>query len=91
MERHFRITVRGQLSSGFADLFGDVTTSLANDRTVIAGCAIDRSHLEGILSHLRDLGLEMVAVETCPSAVNRTSTGTQRDGSRMTPMEGEQL
>jgi hypothetical protein len=76
MERHFRITVRGHLSSGFADLFGDVTMSMVDGATVIAGRAIDQSHLEGILAHLRDLGLEMIAVETRSSAAPQASTGT---------------
>jgi hypothetical protein len=64
MEQRFSITVRGRLGADFADAFGDIDVTSLSEQTVIAGRLIDQAHLDGILAYLRNLGVEMIAVNT---------------------------
>jgi ribosomal protein L9 len=64
MERRFRITVRGQLGERFGEIFGSVDTEIIGDHTRVAGRAIDQANLDGILAYLRNLGIELISLET---------------------------
>lgn len=64
MERRFRIEVRGLLGPDFGRAFGEVETTASVDGSVLAGPLVDAAYLDGILTRLRDLGLELVSVET---------------------------
>jgi hypothetical protein len=64
MERRFRVTVRGRLDADFGLAFGDVRTSSTDEVSCLSGTLVDAAFLDGILSRLRDLGLELVRVET---------------------------
>ena len=64
MERRFRITVRGQVGERFGEIFGSVDTEIIGDRTSVVGRAVDQANLDGILAYLRNLGIELVSLET---------------------------
>jgi hypothetical protein len=84
MERRFRVTVRGQLDGDFGRAFGDVQTSSGNEVSTLSGPLIDAAFLDGILGRLRDLGLELVGVETgeLPEARRSTGSGEEHGGHR---------
>lgn len=64
MERRFCVTVRGRLNSSFGTAFGDIEARPVGDTTVLSGRLTDAAFLDGILACLRDLGLELIRVET---------------------------
>ena len=59
----YRITLRGRLSDRFAAAFDGTSLEPAPDLTVLVGEVRDQAHLFGLLDRVRDLGLELVAVE----------------------------
>lgn len=63
----YAIRVRGQLDERWRRRFEgfDLTLSPEGD-TIISGRAIDQATLFGALSRIRDLGLELVAVQQLP-------------------------
>jgi hypothetical protein len=63
----YRVVVRGRLSERLVARFDGLTVVSSGDTTVLAGDLIDQAQLHGILDRIRDLGLELVAVERCPS------------------------
>jgi len=63
-ERFYRITVRGVLSDRFAAAFQPLTLAAADGLTVLAGVCVDSAVLYAILDRMRDLGLELLAVES---------------------------
>lgn len=64
MGRRFSITVRGRLGTEFSSAFDEVELRHSGSDTVISGNAHDQTHLDGILAHLRNLGLEVIGLET---------------------------
>jgi len=61
----YRIRIKGQLGSQWADWFGTLTITLEdNGDTLLTGPIVDQSALHGILKKVRDLGLPLVSV--CP-------------------------
>lgn len=84
MERRFRITVRGQLDDGFGRAFGDVQTSSGDEVSYLSGPLVDAAFLDGILGRLRDLGLELVGVETeeLPETHRSRGSGEEHGGHR---------
>lgn len=81
----YRVTVRGRLSDRLVARLDGLTVVSSEDTTVLAGDPVDQAQLHGILDRIRDLGLELVSVERCPSAphpagdgVAATSTLTSR-------------
>jgi len=80
MERRFRITVRGSLTPEFGFAFGEVETREARNTSVLSGRLVDGAFLDGILAHLRDLGMELLGVETWEAPIERAA---------MAPGEGE--
>ena len=62
-ETTYRITVRGRLSERRVLAFDGMTLEPNGGDAVPTGTITDQSHLFGILEALRDLGLELTAVE----------------------------
>lgn len=60
--RSIRITVRGRLSSHLAATFDGLTLVRCTGRTELVGEVADQAHLHGLLSRIRDLGLELESV-----------------------------
>ncbi len=68
MGRQFRITVRGRLGAEFLAAFDEVRLRHRGADTQILGTARDQAHLDGMLAHLRELGLEVTDLRTRESA-----------------------
>lgn len=60
--RSIRITVRGRLSSRLATAFDGMTLVRSGASTQLVGEVADQAQLHGLLSRIRDLGLELVSV-----------------------------
>lgn len=57
------IRVEGYLDIDWSDWFGGLkVTHLGDDQSLISGAIEDQSELYGLLSKLRNLGLELVSV-----------------------------
>jgi len=63
-EATHRITVRGRLSDRFADAFRAMTLVPGCRQTSLIGRIEDQAHLFGLLDRIRELGLELVSVES---------------------------
>ena len=59
----YRITVRGALDADWGDFLGDLTLRLDGPNTILTGPVPDQPALYGIVNRLRDLGLELIAIE----------------------------
>jgi hypothetical protein len=64
MERRFWIRVRGRVGERFGEVFGPVATETVGDHTEISGQLVDQANLDGILAYLRNLGVELISLET---------------------------
>jgi hypothetical protein len=59
------IHIKGQINEKWSGWFGGLTISHpGSDDTVLSGCLPDQAALYGIISHLRDLGLELTSVSS---------------------------
>jgi hypothetical protein len=59
----YEIRVKGHLDARWADRFGSMTITLAeNGETLLTGPVIDQAALHGLLKKVRDLGLPLVSV-----------------------------
>jgi hypothetical protein len=59
------VTVKGQLNNQWSGWFDDLTISQSrHDETVITGLVADQAALYGVISHLRDLGLQLISVSS---------------------------
>ncbi len=65
--RCVRITIRGRLSTRLAEAFDGLTVEGAAGRTVLVGQVADQAQLHGVLTRIRDLGLELESVATTES------------------------
>lgn len=79
MGRWFSITVRGRLGTQFSSAFDEVELRHRGSDTVISGFACDQSYLDGILAHLRDLGLEVTGLDTKAAVAPQARSVPQRD------------
>ncbi len=79
--RAYQIRLKGQLGSEWAEWFGGLTITLAdNGDTLLTGLAIDQAALHGLLKKVRDLGLPLISVNPIePSQTDDpAATGTDR-------------
>jgi hypothetical protein len=61
---HYQIRIKGHLAAHWAEWFDAMTiTRLDNGETLIAGPVVDQAALHGMLNHIRDLGLPLLAVD----------------------------
>jgi hypothetical protein len=60
--RSIRIRVRGRLSNGLAAAFDGLTLVRRTGATELVGEVADQEQLHGLLSRIRDLGLELESV-----------------------------
>jgi hypothetical protein len=63
-ERFYRITIRGVLTDRLAAAFEPLSPAGADGMTVLSGPCADSAALYGVLDRMRDLGLELLAVES---------------------------
>ena len=61
----YRSVVGGRLSERFGSTFGDVSVAPGRAETELTADIADQSQLYGILTRLRDLGIELVSVNVC--------------------------
>ena len=62
---HYQICIRGHLDERWMRWFeGLDVTPLPDGKTVISGAIIDQAALHGLLNRIRDLGLELISVQT---------------------------
>jgi hypothetical protein len=60
----YRISVKGRLTERLGSVFEGMTFEPGNGETVLVGDIRDQSHLYGVLDRVRNLGLELVSVES---------------------------
>ena len=73
MGQRVRITVRGRLSPRLAGAFEGVAYRHRRGHTDIVGEIADQAQLYGLLSRIRDLGLELENVTVLPKPEPRPS------------------
>lgn len=63
----YEIRVQGHLDDRWIHRFAGLTIARTPDgETIIAGPVMDQAALYGILNHIRDLGLDLIAVQRQP-------------------------
>lgn len=62
--QRYEIVVRGRLSSRLECAFDGVTLVPCNGQTTLSADLVDQSQLYGLLNRLRDLGIELVSVNS---------------------------
>ena len=61
---YYRIRIKGHLAAHWAEWFDGMTiTRLDSGESLIEGPVIDQAALHGMLNHIRDLGLPLLAVD----------------------------
>ncbi len=63
------IRFKGQINEKWSGWFGGLTVSHSDDETLLSGLVADQSALYGIITRLRDLGLELTLVSSDESGV----------------------
>jgi hypothetical protein len=69
-----RIAVRGRLSQRLAGAFDGMTLTPRSGATELTGEVVDHAQLHGLLTRVRDLGLELTSVsvtDTHPTTPNQ--------------------
>ena len=61
-----RITVRGRLSDRLAGAFEGMALTHRRGHTVLVGEIADQAQLHGLLTRIRDLGLELESLTVLP-------------------------
>ena len=63
-KRFYRIRIRGGLSTRFDDAFDSMCLEPDRGDTVLSGVCVDTSALFGVLDQVRDLGLDLIDVQS---------------------------
>jgi hypothetical protein len=72
----YEIVVRGRLGRAVTRSFGELEVrSFGPDATYLRGWVVDQSALQGILTHLGDLGIELSSVRRLPDEGPISDTG----------------
>ena len=70
---HVNIRVKGQINQQWSEWFGGLTISHSDpDETVFTGLVPDQAALYGVISRLRDLGLELTSVNSQKVVTEKT-------------------
>jgi hypothetical protein len=79
------IRVKGHLDARWADRFGGMTITLAeNGETLLTGPVIDQAALHGLLKKVRDLGLPLLSVNPVrPSLADAADDKQSIEGDRL--------
>ena len=64
----YRIRISGTLSERFATVFETMHVEAEHGATVLCGVCVDASALYGVLDQVRELGLDLLDVESFPVA-----------------------
>jgi hypothetical protein len=67
----YRISVSGRLTERLGSAFEGMALVPENGQTALVGDIRDQSHLYGVLDRIRNLGLELISVETVPMTSQR--------------------
>ena len=78
MERRFEITVCGVLDPRFSVAFDQIEVRTVGPNTVLGGRLVDAALLDGVLAYLRDLGVELIRVDTSNTEPARSSLDTEK-------------
>ena len=63
--QHIEIHFKGRINQQWSDWFGGLTIChTGGDEMVLTGRVVDQAALYGIISHLRDLGLQLISVNS---------------------------
>ena len=66
MPAYYRIHIKEQLDAHWAEWFEGMALSyMADGGTILDGTLVDQAALYGLISKVRDLGLTLLAVQTC--------------------------
>lgn len=65
----YRISVGGQLTQRLAAAFEGMSLEAGSGKTILVGEIRDQCHLYGVLDQVRNLGLDLVAVEAAAATV----------------------
>jgi hypothetical protein len=77
MTQRVRITVRGRLSPRLASAFEGMAPRHRRGHTDLIGETVDQAQLYGLLSRVRDLGLELENVTVLPKTEQPPSRRAQ--------------
>ncbi|OGO73334.1 MAG: hypothetical protein A2Z49_07980 [Chloroflexi bacterium RBG_19FT_COMBO_56_12] len=70
--QQIEIRIKGQINKQWSDWFGGLTINHSDpDETILSGLVPDQAALYGIISRLRDLGLELSLVSSQKIKENR--------------------
>jgi hypothetical protein len=58
----YRITLKGRVGEGLAELFEPLRIETSPGETVLTGPIVDQAELQGILARIQGLGLELLEV-----------------------------
>jgi len=63
--KKIEIHIKGQIDEKWSEWFGGLSISRSDpDETILTGLVLDQAALYGIISRLRDLGLELTSVSS---------------------------
>jgi hypothetical protein len=84
MTETYRIRIKGHLAAHWAEWFDAMTiTRLDNGETLIEGPVVDQAALHGMLNHIRDLGLPLLAVDRVEAGSKRVTNADPADDSTL--------
>lgn len=73
MDDIYRVQLRGHLDDRWSDWLGGLAIQRQDDgTTVLVGLVIDQAALHGVITRIRDLGLELLSVSRVVESRDRT-------------------